>query len=267
MEKNRYIEELCTEEPIIRYGSTSKKDVRKIQEWIKLWNKKDPSWLEDTAVDGDFGPHTLDVVKAFQEHFQLTVDGIVGNKTWRKLTEPMRLAFTRINDKKPLREMIVAYAEQQLASTPMELHNNGGPWVRAYMNGNEGEDQPWCMGFVRTVVDQATFTNEIPLKSIIPDTVSCDELAEFGLKYGKLIRKETVRQDYSQVKPGDLFIIYKNDDVKWVHTGIIVKVDKSKITTIEGNTNEGGSREGVEARKRIRDLAIHNIDVYKVTND
>jgi len=37
------------------------------------------------VVDGVFGPATEEVVKKFQKHSGLTVDGIMGNQTWAKL--------------------------------------------------------------------------------------------------------------------------------------------------------------------------------------
>lgn len=37
------------------------------------------------TIDGNFGKKTLDAVRAFQKKSKLTVDGLVGNKTWSKL--------------------------------------------------------------------------------------------------------------------------------------------------------------------------------------
>ena len=40
---------------------------------------------EDISVDNKFGPATLALLKRFQEEFGLTVDGVCGSKTWKKL--------------------------------------------------------------------------------------------------------------------------------------------------------------------------------------
>jgi len=43
-----------------------------------------PTW-DPGAVDGDFGPLTEMAVKNFQSDHTLTIDGIVGENTWRAL--------------------------------------------------------------------------------------------------------------------------------------------------------------------------------------
>lgn len=37
------------------------------------------------SIDGDFGPQTLAVTKAFQSCAKITADGIIGPQTWSKL--------------------------------------------------------------------------------------------------------------------------------------------------------------------------------------
>ena len=43
------------------------------------------------SVDGDFGNDTNTALKAFQENVELTVDGICGTDTWKKVVEHMRV--------------------------------------------------------------------------------------------------------------------------------------------------------------------------------
>lgn len=263
MIKKQYILELKTTEPFVKKGANDKNDVRKVQEWLNLWKRYNSEWNISVAIDGDFGPHTLAVVKEFQRFRKLEVDGIIGNKSWRELTKPMRLAFSRISDNLSLQELIVAYAKQHLVSQPREFKQNEGTWVRAYMDGHEGKSWPWCMGFVQTIIDQATFTIGQSLKTYMPKSYSCDVVAEHGLKQKLLIRNADLRIDATQVKPGDIFLNVKTAH-DWTHTGIITGVSGDWMETIEGNTNDEGSREGYEVCKRRRNFRTKNIDVFKI---
>jgi hypothetical protein len=71
---------------IIRLGATSRA-VRQIQARLNTWAKGKHAVLggQPLAVDGEFGPKTNRVVKAFHQRHQLTVDGEDGPKTWDKL--------------------------------------------------------------------------------------------------------------------------------------------------------------------------------------
>ncbi len=262
MVKNHYIQELKTDSPLIRKGQKGM-DVIKVQEWINLWQWVDTKWKIGIARDGDFGRDTEAAVRKFQDFHGLSNDGIVGNNTWRKLTEPMRKAFTRIENEKSLRKLIVAYARQHLANSPREFKSNIGPWVRAYMDGNQGHLQPWCMGFAQTILDQAAFTIEDSLISYMPRTVSCDVLGKFGLKNGQLIEKAKLKPDL--IEPGDFFLVYAKAKVDWIHVGIVTGVEGDWIQTIEGNTNDSGSREGIEVCERERNYDTKKIDIYRVT--
>jgi hypothetical protein len=263
MIKNQYILELKTEKPYIKEGHDNKRDVKKVQEWINLWKRYNSKWAISLVIDGDFGPHTTAVVKEFQRFRKLTTDGIVGNKTWRELTEPMRNAFSRIDDPLSLNDLIVAYAMQHLKSSPREFNQNEGTWVRAYMDGHEGKNYPWCMGFVQTIIDQATYTLGETLNDFIPKSYSCDVVGNHGLKNKLLIRNEALRNNISLVKPGDVFLNVKSK-LDWTHTGIITGIKGDWFETIEGNTNDEGSREGYEVCRRKRNFKVKNIDIYRI---
>ena len=69
----------------LRVGSTGS-NVRIVQEAINKLAEVTPG-LWRIAADGIFGNGTRDAVMAFQRIFGLTVDGIVGPNTWRRLME------------------------------------------------------------------------------------------------------------------------------------------------------------------------------------
>jgi putative peptidoglycan binding protein len=66
--------------PTIRRGSTGDA-VREAQRILNAWY----SLLPQLAVDGDFGPATEDRVRHLQRAAGLTVDGVLGPQTWRRL--------------------------------------------------------------------------------------------------------------------------------------------------------------------------------------
>lgn len=262
MIKKTYLKELnLTQEA--KLGSKGD-EVKKIQEWINLWRAYKPEWFYNIQADGDFGQLTDKVVRKFQEISKLEVDGVVGAETFRQLTKPMSSAFARI-DGQNLRELIVAYAEQHLVNMPRELYNtNQGPWVRAYMDGNEGREWAWCMGFVQTILDQAFSTLNQSFTSIMPHTYSCDVVGMKGIDNKKLIRNINLKENPDLIQPGDIFLVVKSPR-DWIHTGIITGLDNDTFHTIEGNTNDEGSREGFEVCRRIRNFKTKNIDIYKVS--
>jgi hypothetical protein len=240
--------------------------VKRVQEWLNLKRFTDPGWTYNVDVDSDYGPVTERVVKLFQQANQLVEDGIVGQKTYTALTRPMIKAFSRLpsDDATTIRQLIVGYAEQHLANHPMELnYSNMGPWVRAYMDGNEGKEWAWCLGFVQTILDQAYSTLDRSFLDIMPKTVGCDVLGDYGKLHNKLLVNSVLRNQQGQAKKGDAFLI-AHMGYGWSHTGIVTDVIGTQVHTIEGNTNENGSPEGFEVRRKIRDFSIAKIDIYSV---
>lgn len=125
---------------------------------------------------------------------------------------------------------------------------NDGPWVEAIQRttGNT-KGSPWCASFVNFVLDIA-FRDMNPL----PCTASCDVLLQFATAH-KLLT--------TTPEPGDVFLVM-NTPTDATHTGIVSGIAGDTISTIEGNTNREGAREGngVWARTRKRTgLAFINV--------
>lgn len=138
---------------------------------------------------------------------------------------------------------IVALARSQVGY--QEGRSKNGSWnnrikYAAQVPGLEWADgQPWC----------ATFMSWLALKAdvapLFPRTASCD----VGAKWFK------DRNRWSETpKVGDQVFFGKPSDLS--HTGLVIGVDAEYITTVEGNTNDSGSREGdgvYVKRRRRRD--------------
>lgn len=92
----------------------------------------------------------------------------------------------------------------------------------------------WCMAFVYWCHRQA----------------GIDKMARTGgvLKQWQLSKKLF---SVSSPQPGDVFIMDLGEGLG--HTGIVERVEGNILHTIEGNTNDSGSREGYEVCRKTRD--------------
>lgn len=244
-----------------------KQDVSKIQSWLNLYARTDQRSGTATGIDGDFGPATELAVKSFQKLKKLEQTGKVDTSLFDMLCQPMTDAFETIPKGRNLRELIVNAAMLHLASSAFELtikgQSNSGPWVRSYMDGNEGTDWFWCMGFVQTIIDQAASVQGKDFRTLMPLTYSCDTVGTTGINKRLLTRYNQVRRDPSVVKPGDIFLVQKTPN-DWFHTGLIIAVHDAVFETIEGNTNEDGSSNGIGVFKRTRNFTVQKLDVFSI---
>lgn len=73
---------------------------------------------------------------------------------------------------------------------------------------------------------------------------------------GKKITTAQASANPALVKPGQIFILSSGGG--FGHTGLVESVNGGFLVTIEGNTNEGGSREGIGVfrrnRRKIKDI-------------
>lgn len=235
------MDDLTLDRSYARGGSGPK--VRLIQEWLCLHGF-------NVAIDGEFGAATDYAARAFQKMRGLEADGIVNEIEFAQLVLPMTNALKPINGAggRP-GDLVVKYAEQHVQQHPREVGGqNKGPWVRLYMQGNEGRSWPWCAGFAGFVVRQACETLAVP----VPLTLcfSCDILAGNARAKGRFL-PESDAADRKKIMPGFLFLA-RSSPFDWEHTGIVIQAEEDIFHTIEGNTNDEGSREGYEVCRRIR---------------
>lgn len=213
-----------------------------VQEWLVYHDCR-------VKIDGDFGPATASAVERFQIRSGLPATGVVDAATYEVLIAPRRRAEGRLSVRATINDLTVAYARQHLAERPREIGGqNRGPWVRLYMDGMQGADWPWCAGFVSFCLRQAAETLGVAIP--IVTSVSCDSLAASAKSLGRFVA-EPARHARSQIKPGWLFLS-RRTPTDWVHVGVVTEASMDVMDTIEGNTNDDGSRDGYEACARMR---------------
>jgi hypothetical protein len=190
------------------------------------------------AVDGRFGPATRNGVEQFQVAQGLGATGIVDLATFESLVQPF-LRVERPIDAAAmtLGELTAAVARQHLAEHPREIGGeHRGPWVRLYMCGREGADQPWCAGFVRHCVQRASATLGVDAPIALP--LDLDALARAAKAQGVLVEAP------ARVCAGSLFLVRGKARDSWVHVGIVAQRRDETFSSIEGNADRQGERDG-----------------------
>jgi Putative peptidoglycan binding domain len=241
----------------LKKGSKGQQVIR-VQEWLNLHNM-------GLVIDGDFGVVTKRVVTQFQEKHGLQPSGTVNKETFQHLVSPLLFTLQSINPAQhDLPSLALAYAKAHLAQHPHEAGGqNCGPWVRLYMKGNEGSAWPWCAGFVTFLLQQATET----LQDIIPikGSFSCDTLVAQGKEAGLFIKESDLTNRSITIKElseGSVFLV-RRTSTDWTHAGVVTKFYEDSFETIEGNTNDEGSREGFEVCARTRGYKEKDFIVLK----
>ena len=204
--------------------------------------------------DGGFTDITTLAVKRFQMRFPdadglpLKVDGQVGPLTWAALFG----AQPAVTDPAGTLAMAaVSFAEAEIGTQEVPPGSNRGPRVDEYLR-TVGLDPAsgsfaWCAAFVyfcfNEVSRQHGRTNPVvKTAGVLSHWNRAEQAGARRVKAADaLARPELVR-------PGQIFVMDFGKGVG--HTGLIREIRAGKLVTIEGNTNTGGSREGVGVFER-----------------
>ena len=186
----------------VEFSGTIKKGkrglaARRVQEWLNLSDFA-------VAIDDDFGQVTQATVTDFQAANKLPRTGDVDQATWDTLVRPMTdVLLYPAKAGGNLSQEVTSAAQRHLAVHPREVGGqNRGPWVRLYMNGNEGTDWPWCAGFATFLLNQASEISGIAMP--IAGSVSCDSLAAQGTMANVFLPGSN--SSPNAITPGSLFL-------------------------------------------------------------
>jgi hypothetical protein len=207
------------------------------------------------AENGDFDARTEAAVKLFQARFPdvegapLTVDGKVGSITWPALFGQGANPAPD-GPSAPLLIHMLANAKSQIGVMEKPPGSNRGPEVDEYVRrvGLDPAGQfAWCAAFVYFCFDQAALSLSRG-NPVIRTGGVLDHWAKAGTRGVPRILASKAVQNPALVRPGQIFVIDTGGGAG--HTGLVVGVTAGKLVTIEGNTNDGGSREGVGVFQR-----------------
>jgi peptidoglycan hydrolase-like protein with peptidoglycan-binding domain len=251
----------------LQNGSTGT-SVRRVQEWLCLNALRFPNAALTTTLDSEFGPATERAVKNFQAASKLPKTGVVTPDLFVSLSEPLATAFQTQPTTPDVRRAVVQLAQSHLKQRSAELQTddaqNLGPWVRSYCDGLDGAAFKWCAGFVQSILDQVASAFGRQLTAVMPQTLSCDELAKSGEQTGRLTKSVDLRKNPKAIRPGDVFLLRNPVNNDWFHTGLITAVAGDVVETIEGNTDSKGGSNGTAVFTRVRNFQKTTLDLFSI---
>jgi hypothetical protein len=205
------------------------------------------------GADGIFGAETESAVKLFQTRRNLQADGVVGPLTWAELFAES----APVVDHAPAGILAAALATALSQEGVRETSRNRGPQVDQYITSvglNPAGAFSWCQAFVYWCFDQAAQKAQIAnpcvkTAGVLDHWAKCPPAAR--------IYADRAFDDPTLIRPGAIFIV--DHGAGKGHTGIVTRVFDGQVGTIEGNTNQAGSREGDGVYQKVRTIASINV--------
>jgi hypothetical protein len=156
-----------------------------------------------------------------------------------------------------LAEAVIVHARAEIGVQESPRGSNRGPRVDEYQRAtwlHMRDWGPWCASFVCWVIREAMREGEsLGIKYTFkrPQTAKAFDFQGWSLKQDK--STSTKLNPGRDILPGDIVIF------TFSHIGFATSApDKNgRFETIEGNTNDEGSREGYEVAARKGDQARH----------
>jgi hypothetical protein len=249
---------------IVKVGETDVAVVKALKARLnaELGLRNDPSLRLDES-DGNFGPKMRQVVKLFQarnvdpEGRPLKQDGEVGAISWAVLFGQQAVQnLPQASD--PLLAEVIKIAQMEEAKKVREQprYSNSGPEVDRYLASvGLGASHAWCCSFTFWCFEQAAL--KLRRGNPMFKTGGClKHWQQAPSKGAKLVAAGAALANPGLLRPGMLFIMDHGKGLG--HTGLIESVAGGLLTTIEGNTDGSGTREGGGVYRLVRKVGEIN---------
>jgi hypothetical protein len=254
---------------VVRKGSTDAGLVTRIQQALR------------GKGYGPFNPGVFDeemaaVVRLFQaqnadaDGHALVVDAEVGLLTWTALfgITPAAIGV----DASALMLQAVAVAGSQVGQMEVPVGSNRGPMVDVYLkatgvplDGADPNSRAWCMAFVYWAFARAA--TSLNTANPLPRTAGCADHWARARNVADAVRLSAADalRNPALLKPGMVFIHDFGGGLG--HTGIVERLlPGGRLATVEGNTNNDGSRTGVGVfrleRRKLSDATLKGFVDY-----
>lgn len=230
------------------FVKNNRQDVLVVQKLLNASRQRKSIPKNSLDEDGVVGPCTAGAIAEFQQAMFGWKDGIV---------EPNGVTLAKLNElsagtpgKPPPAGSTSKWAEETVKIALNEdgvreqpVGSNGGPRVNEYL-ASVGINHPdlWCMAFVYWCFQQGAGIAGV--SNSLMKTASCTQLYSWASGNGKLV---------TTPQRGDIFLVRGGANGRThQHTGIVTSVTGGSIATIEGNTNNDGSSNGIGVFRRTR---------------
>ena len=133
-----------------------------------------------------------------------------------------------------------------------ETSENWGPEVKEFLAAaNVKSPAPWCAGFVNFCAQKEAEKLGLvsPLEAVALQAY-VQSYADYGKKHGWVVQAK-------DAQPGDLFLLYYDSLHRYGHIGYVTEMKGRFFSTVEGNTNAAGSREGTLVAKKNRPVSAN----------
>lgn len=244
---------------ILKVGCPDGPDVRRVQRRLKALG------CGPVEASGVFDLATKRAVRLFQSRFPdasglpLRVDGEIGALTWGAM---FGAATVPASGGAPSRltQAALDFAATQIGVMEQPLGSNRGPEVDRYVQAAGLDPRggfAWCVAFTHFCYLTAASGLGVPNPHVKTAGVLRHWNDAARVPGARRVTKAEALADPALVRPGALFIIDLGQGLG--HSGMVVATANGRLVTIEGNTNDGGSRNGIGVfRREARKIAEIN---------